>query len=114
MLKGLRIENFAIIDTLNIEFDEGMTCLTGETGAGKSIIIDAISLLMGARTNTSMVKSGAKKAFIEGVFEIGDKPEVIKFLEENDFQVEDELVVSREIQATGKSSARLNLSLIHI
>lgn len=114
MLKGLRIENFAIIDTLNIEFDEGMTCLTGETGAGKSIIIDAISLLMGARTNSSMVKSGAKKAFIEGIFEIGDKPEVIKFLEENDFQVEDELVVSREIQATGKSSARLNYRLVSI
>ena len=62
MLKGLRIQNFAIIDALNIEFDEDMTCLTGETGAGKSIIIDAISMLMGARANASMVKSGADKA----------------------------------------------------
>ena len=112
MLKGLRIQNFAIIDALNIEFDEDMTCLTGETGAGKSIIIDAISMLMGARANASMVKSGADKAFIEGVFDIQDKPFVQQQLAENGFDVEDELVISREIQASGKSTARLNYRLV--
>ena len=69
MLTTLTVQNFAIIDNLMIDFSEGFTVLTGETGAGKSIIIDAIGLLLGDRASTSMIRVGAKKAIVEGVFE---------------------------------------------
>lgn len=108
MLLSLRIVNFAIIDEIQIEFNQGMSVLTGETGAGKSIIIDAISLLMGARATSFMVKSGEKKALVEGVFDISKHQQLQKFLEEAGFDCEDELVISREISAEGKSQARLN------
>lgn len=108
MLKSLMIKNFAIIDEIQIEFKENMSVLTGETGAGKSIIIDAISLLMGARATSFMVKTGSKKAFIEGVFEISMQKSLLTKLEEMGFEVDDELVISREISVEGKSQARLN------
>jgi len=102
------IQNFAIIDQVQINFEEGMSVLTGETGAGKSIIIDAISLLMGARATTFMVKTGAKKAVIEGIFDISKQPDIISKLKEIGFDVQEDLVISREISAEGKSQARLN------
>ena len=112
MLSSLRIVDFAIIDEVQIEFDSGMSVLTGETGAGKSIIIDAISLLMGARATSFMVKSGAKKALVEGVFDIAQNYKLQAFLQEAGFESEDELVISREISAEGKSQARLNYRLV--
>ncbi len=112
MLSSLRIVDFAIIDEVQIEFDSGMSVLTGETGAGKSIIIDAISLLMGARATSFMVKNGAKKALVEGVFDIAQNYKLQAFLQEAGFESEDELVISREISAEGKSQARLNYRLV--
>lgn len=113
MLKSIMIQNFAIIDQVQIEFDNGMSVLTGETGAGKSIIIDAISLLMGARATSFMVKSGAKKAFIEGVFEVKETA-MKERLSELGFDIDEDLVISREISAEGKSQARLNYRIVSL
>lgn len=113
MLRSLTIKNFAIIDEIQVEFNDEMSVLTGETGAGKSIIIDAISLLMGARATSFMVKSGAKKAMIEGVFEVLKNSFLDLKLISLGFELEDEtLVISREISAEGKSQARLNYRLV--
>lgn len=113
MLRSLTIKNFAIIDEVQVEFNDHMSVLTGETGAGKSIIIDAISLLMGARATSFMVKSGAKKAMIEGVFEIPTGSPLDQKLNALGFELDDEtLVISREISAEGKSQARLNYRLV--
>ena len=79
MLKSLSIKNYAIIDKLNIEFDDGFMCFTGETGAGKSIIVGALTFLLRGRSDTSIIKSGRDKAIVEGVFEIKDK-EIISIL----------------------------------
>ena len=68
MLQEISIKNFAIIDTIAMQFDQGMTILTGETGAGKSIIIDAMNLLLGSRAQTAFVRHGADKAELEGLF----------------------------------------------
>ncbi len=109
MLNSLYIENFAIIDCLTIDFSEGMTVLTGETGAGKSIIIDAIGQLLGERSQTSLVKKGSKKAFIEGVFSLNHPTlELTKEFEIYDLQLDEEIVVSKTIKDDGKASMKLN------
>lgn len=72
MLESLTVKNFAIIDNISIDFKEGFTAITGETGAGKSLLIDAIGLLLGDRASTSMVRNGCTKAIIEGVFKHWD------------------------------------------
>ncbi len=107
MLNSLNIKNVALIEQLNIEIDEGMTVLTGETGAGKSIIIDAVNLLLGARTNKTLVRFGTDKARVEGLFSVSD--ELCEALAELGIDLEDgELVISREIDAAGKSVCRIN------
>lgn len=112
MLSSLMIKNFAIIDDIHIDFDDHMTILTGETGAGKSIIIDAIGLLLGHRASSFMVKSGQPKAVIEGVFDISDA--LRQLLLTFGFEVEDDLVLYREILSNGKSIAKLNYRTISI
>ena len=103
MLNSLYIENFAIIDRLTIDFSESMTVLTGETGAGKSIIIDAIGQLLGARSQTSLVKKWSKKAFIEGVFSLNHPTlELTKEFEIYDLQLDEEIVVSKTIKMMGR------------
>lgn len=114
MLKSLTIQNFAIIDEIHFDIEKGMSVLTGETGAGKSIIIDAISLLMGARATSFMVKTNQKKAFIEGVFDIENHSELIQLLGEKGFEIEDYLVISREISSEGKSQARINYRIVPV
>ena len=106
MLLGLDIKNIALIEKLNIEVKEGMTVLTGETGAGKSIIIDAVNLLLGARGGKNLVRYGEEKASVEGLFAVGDRLDGI--LEENGIDVCDDLVVSRSLTADGKSVCRIN------
>lgn len=108
MLESLLIENFAIIDHLQIEFQEGMTVLTGETGAGKSIIIDAIGQLLGNRTQLDFIKTGTSKCFIEGVFNISNNTAVQKQLEELEFSYDDTLVVSKSFQTDGKTVIKIN------
>ncbi len=108
MLKRLLIQNFAIIDDIEIEFHDGMTVLTGETGAGKSIIIDAIGLLTGNRATANMVSAKAKKALIEGSFDISALADLKQTLADMGFEDDDELVLSREITSAGKSTCRIN------
>lgn len=108
MLSSLYIENFAIIDKLQIDLAYGMTVLTGETGAGKSIIIDAIGQLLGNRSQTSFIKKGKNKALIEGVFNISQKDYFQKKFSEFDIEIEDEIVVSKTISKDGKTTVKIN------
>ena len=106
MIEGVYIENFAIIDQVQIDFQSGMTVLTGETGAGKSIIIDAIGQLIGQRSQPSFVKNGADCAFIEGVF--SSNKEIDKILLDNNFPIDEHLVISKKINHDGKSAIKIN------
>ena len=106
MIESLYIENFAIIDQVQIDFQSGMTVLTGETGAGKSIIIDAIGQLIGQRSQPSFVKNGADYAFIEGVF--SSNKEIDKNLLDNNFPIDEHLVISKKINHDGKSAIKIN------
>ena len=113
MLCNLRVKNFAIIDNITVDFENGFTVLTGETGAGKSLIIDAIGLLFGDRSSTSVVRSGESKAIVEGVFESLSQ-NTKKVLEEIGVEAleEDMLVIKREINASGKSLVRVNGEIV--
>ncbi|WP_242218867.1 DNA repair protein RecN [Bacillus cereus group sp. BfR-BA-01380] len=114
MLSELSIRNFAIIESLNISFQKGLTVLSGETGAGKSIIIDAISLLVGGRGSAEFVRYGTDKAEIEGLFYIEDEqhPCAMK-AEELDIELEDGMIIlKRDISVNGKSVCRVNGKLV--
>ncbi len=107
MILSLRIKNYGIIDDIEMEFTTGVNTITGETGAGKSIIIDALSLTLGEKADTSKVKNGKAKSYIECVF--GEYPEKINdILEEIDIEPESQLFLRRVINANGKSSAYIN------
>ncbi len=110
MLTDLHIKNFAIIDELNLQFGKGLIIFTGETGAGKSIILDAVEVLLGGRMDTSFIRSGTDMAIIEGWFHISDEIQQIqKILEREDLlDKTDELSLSREIRINGRSVARIN------
>lgn len=111
MLKELRVRNFAIIDDLHVAFQPGFTVLTGETGAGKSIIIDAIELLLGGKANQTSVRAGADLASIEGIFELsGEVGEAIEQqLQLEGLESEDNwLILARDIRRGGRSVARIN------
>ncbi|GGB05064.1 DNA repair protein RecN [Macrococcus hajekii] len=108
MLQTLSIRQFAIIDELDIEIKDGLTVLSGETGAGKSIIIDAISMLIGARASQNLVRHGENKAVIEGVFDIDDNPAVQSLLTEREIELDDYMLVKREIMKSGKSLCKVN------
>ncbi|MDW4225407.1 DNA repair protein RecN [Staphylococcus saprophyticus] len=113
MLQTLSIKQFAIIDELEVHFGDGLTVLSGETGAGKSIIIDAIGQLIGMRASSNYVRHGAKKAIIEGIFDIDESKEAISILEALDIDIdEDFLLVKREIFSTGKSMCRVNNQIV--
>ncbi len=113
MLQELRIQNFAIIDDLTLEFSDGFIAITGETGAGKSILVDAVGLLLGARADGEMVRGGAERALIEGVFSV---PKRLRPTLEARLQAEgleaadgsDEIILTREVRASGRSRARVN------
>lgn len=109
MLQTLTIKQFAIIDELEINFGDGLTVLSGETGAGKSIIIDAIGQLIGMRASSDFVRHGEKKATIEGIFDIDNNPAVIETLKTLEIDAdEDFLIVKREIFSSGKSLCKVN------
>src|SRR6202165_3228108 len=100
MLSQLTIRNFAIVDHLQIDWHPGLNVITGETGAGKSILIDAVGALLGDRLGPEVVRSGAQRALVEGVFAIADapSPELMAVLDEYGLQPEDgALIVSREL-----------------
>lgn len=108
MLAELGIRNFAIIDELNIEFQEGFNVLTGETGAGKSIIIDAVNLILGSRANKETVKNNAEKAIIDARFEINQLDPVKNKVKEYGIDLDNTLILTREIYANGKNNVRIN------
>lgn len=108
MLQSISIRNFAIIDRLDLEFGPGLNVLTGETGAGKSIIMDALNVILGGRAGVEMVRGGQGRAVIDAVFDVADSPDLAAFVEERGFDIEDgQLLLSREVAASGKSAARV-------
>lgn len=106
MLKLLHIENIAIIEKCDIEFGEGFNVLTGETGAGKSIIIDSISAVLGERSSRTLVRTGANRAFVSALFDATDNAK--GWLMSQGFEPEDELLLQREITPDGKTTCRVN------
>ncbi|MEF3274485.1 MAG: DNA repair protein RecN [Chloroflexus sp.] len=111
MLIELQIQDFAIIDRLHLRFDQGFNVLTGETGAGKSIIIDALGTLRGERADPTFVRAGCARARIEGIFSLDDCPQIIPLLTELDLldEGDDQVILAREISAeSGRSVARIN------
>lgn len=109
MLTQLHIRNFAIVESLELEFSGGLTVLTGETGAGKSIVVDALTLACGARAGADLIRAGAEKAEIAARFDIRQMPRTLRtLLEEQSIEAEDELLVRRVITADGRSRAYLN------
>jgi DNA repair protein RecN (Recombination protein N) len=114
MIKEIRIRNFAIIENLAVNFGKGLNVLTGETGAGKSIIIDALNLLLGGRADTDSIRSGETTAFVEAVFEVID-PKTLELIRESGIEIEDgELLVKRQISNTGKNRCLLNDSPVTV
>jgi DNA repair protein RecN (Recombination protein N) len=109
MLTELRIRNFAIIESLTLPLARGFNVLSGETGAGKSIIVGALGLLLGERASTDLIRTGADRATVEGVFDITDRPEIATLLDERGIDAEESLVVlRREIAAAGRARAWVN------
>jgi len=108
MLTQLSIQNYAIIDELEIDFSNQLNVITGETGAGKSIIVGALGLILGERADSTALVNKEKKCIVEGVFDVNKKKDIRNFLTENDFDNNDELVVRREIGTNGKSRAFIN------
>lgn len=107
MLRNLHIQNYALIESLDLDFSEGFSVITGETGAGKSILLGAIGLLTGQRAETASIRHGATKCIVEGTFDIAGYGLEALF-EENEIEYDDECIVRREIAATGKSRAFIN------
>ena len=108
MLKTLEIKDYALIDHINIEFGKGLNIITGETGAGKSILIDAMSLLLGERASTEVVRKGAQKSFVEGIFDVTNNKKVKSLLEENEIEFQPELIIRREISLKGSNRCFVN------
>ena len=107
MLKELRIKNFALIDELNVSFSRGMSCITGETGAGKSILLGGLSLVLGKRADITLLKDLNKKCIIEAVFQIKNY-DLKKFFSSNNLDYFDETILRREVVPNGKSRAFIN------
>ena len=108
MLKNLSIKHYALIEDLTIDFERGLNIITGETGAGKSIIIDALSLILGERADTDMVRKDAEKAIVEGIFDVSDNKKLRTLLEKNNIESCDEMIVRREVSAKGQSRSFIN------
>ena len=110
MIKTLHISNYALIDEIDIDFAPGFNIITGETGAGKSIILGALSLLLGGRADIKAVRRGERKSVIEAIFLLGDAPDVERIIQENnlDNPVEGECLLRRELLPGGRSRAFVN------
>lgn len=108
MLKSLYISSFVIIDKMRVDFEQGMSTLTGETGAGKSIIIDALGQLCGNRASTSFIKKGSQKAVIEGIFEIEMTQTLEGICDDLHIEPDEQFVITKEILESGKSNIKIN------
>lgn len=112
MLKSLFIKNYALIDELEVTFSNGLVIITGETGAGKSIIIDALGLILGERASTDVVRTGAEKAIVEGAFDISGNAALHDLLKINDLEATDDVILRREVSAKGSTRCLVNDSVI--
>jgi DNA repair protein RecN (Recombination protein N) len=109
MLKELRVRNYAVIEDVRLEFGPGLTVLTGETGAGKSLVVGALSLLLGERATSEIVRAGAERASVEGRFDIGAHPDVAARCDEAGIDADDGwLIIRREVQREGRNRAWVN------
>jgi len=108
MLKSLLIKDYALIENINVEFGKGLNIITGETGAGKSILIDAMGLLLGERASTQVVRKGAKKSIVEGIYDVSSNKKVENLLIQNDIDYFNELIVRREVSLEGSNRCFLN------
>ncbi len=108
MLQKLKIQNYAIIDELTISFSKKLNIITGETGAGKSILMGALDLILGKRADTGILKNKEKKCIVEGFFNITNNEEVKSFFADNDLDIEEEVLIRREIAVNGKSRSFIN------
>ena len=114
MLLEISIKNFAIIEAISLNFEKGMTVLTGETGAGKSIIIDAMNMMLGARATTDVIRHGAPKAEIEGLFSIENSRALQMIFDEQGIELGDEIIIRREILQNGRSVSRVNGQMVNL
>ena len=109
MLKSLSVRNVVLIDKLDLDFSEGLSVFSGETGAGKSILLDSLGLVLGKRGETGLIRHGTDKLTVSAVFEINDKDNPFyKICAQNDIEVEDEIIVKRSLSTDGKSKIFLN------
>ena len=108
MLKSLQVKDYALIEEIFVEFDSGLNIITGETGAGKSILIDAMSLLLGERASTEAVRKGSPKSIVEGIFNIEGNKKVKAVLDVNEIEFEPELIMRREISLKGSNRCFIN------
>ena len=108
MLRSLYISSFVIVDKIQIDFYDGMSVLTGETGAGKSIIIDAIGQLCGNRSSNTLVKKNASKAVVEGIFDVAINEELETLCDELNIELDDNIIITKEIYDNGKSNIKIN------
>ncbi|MCP9055968.1 DNA repair protein RecN [Streptococcus infantis] len=114
MLLEISIKNFAIIEAISLNFEKGMTVLTGETGAGKSIIIDAMNMMLGARATTDVIRHGAPKAEIEGLFSVENSHALQVIFDEQGIELGDEIIIRREILQNGRSVSRVNGQMVNL
>jgi DNA repair protein RecN (Recombination protein N) len=108
MLKSLHIKDYALLEEVNVDFESGLNIITGETGAGKTILIDALSLLLGERAATEVIRKGAEKSFVEGIFNVTDNKKVQSLLELNEIDFLPELIIRREISLKGSNRCFVN------
>jgi len=108
MLKTLYIKDYALLEQISIEFEKGLNIITGETGAGKSILIDAMSLLLGERASNEVIRKGAEKAIVEGIFSAENNERIDTLLEQNEIEKSNELIVRRELSVKGSNRCFLN------
>ena len=101
MILTIRMQNIALIESLELTFDKGLHVLSGETGAGKSIVVDAVNLVLGGRADRELIRTGTEKAWVEAEFDAADHPEVAAFLNEQEIEFEGIVTLYREISRSG-------------
>ncbi len=108
MLQSLQIKDYALIENVEVNFGQGLNIITGETGAGKSILIGALGLLLGERASTETIRKGSKKSFVEGIFDVSENLKIIDLLNKNEIEVSAELIIRREISVKGSNRCFVN------
>ena len=114
MLKSIQVKDYALIEEIFVEFGGGLNIITGETGAGKSILIDAMGLLLGERASTEVVRKGAAKSIVEGIFNVDGNKKVESVLRENEIEYGPELIMRREISLKGSNRCFINDSPVQL